>query len=65
MVDKDATLTTNYLTYNTATRIGTYTGGGKLVNKDNVLTSKNGYYFAFRAIHTSGTMWYLTTVDAL
>jgi lipopolysaccharide export system protein LptA len=46
MVDKDATLTTNYLTYNTATRIGTYTGGGKLVNQDNTLTSKNGYYFA-------------------
>lgn len=46
MVDKDATLTTNYLTYNTATRIGTYTGGGKLVNADNTLTSKNGYYFA-------------------
>ena len=46
MVDKDATLTTNYLTYSTATRIGTYTGGGKLVNADNTLTSKNGYYFA-------------------
>jgi lipopolysaccharide export system protein LptA len=46
MVDKDATLTTNYLTYNTATKFGTYTGGGKLVNKDNTLTSKNGYYFA-------------------
>ncbi|RYZ92517.1 MAG: hypothetical protein EOP47_30255, partial [Sphingobacteriaceae bacterium] len=46
MVDKDATLTTNYFTYNTATRIGTYTGGGKLINKENVLTSKNGYYFA-------------------
>jgi lipopolysaccharide assembly outer membrane protein LptD (OstA) len=29
MVDKDATLTTNYLTYNTATRYGTYTSGGK------------------------------------
>ncbi len=46
MVDKDATLTTNYLTYNTAIRVGTYTGGGKLVNQDNTLTSKNGYYFA-------------------
>ncbi len=47
MIDKDAILTTNYLTYNTATRIATYTGGGKLVNKGNTLVSKNGYYFAF------------------
>jgi lipopolysaccharide export system protein LptA len=47
MVDKDATLTTDYFTYNTATRIGTYTDGGKLVNKDNTVVSKNGYYFAF------------------
>lgn len=46
LIDKDATLTTNYFTYNTATKYGTYTGGGKLVNKDNTLTSKNGYYFA-------------------
>ena len=46
LVDKDATLTTNYFTYNTGTRIGTYTGGGKLINQDNTLTSKNGYYFA-------------------
>nr|WP_255563688.1 OstA-like protein [Mucilaginibacter rivuli] len=46
MVDKDATLTTDYLTYNTALRIGNYTGGGKLINQDNTLTSKNGYYFA-------------------
>nr|WP_283769995.1 OstA-like protein [Mucilaginibacter sp. Bleaf8] len=46
MVDKDATLSTNYLTYNTATRIGTYTGGGKLINKTNTLVSQNGYYFA-------------------
>ncbi len=29
MVDKDATLTTDFLTYNTATKFGTYTGGGK------------------------------------
>lgn len=48
LVDKDATLTTNYLTYNTATRQGTYTGGGKLVNKTNTLTSQNGYYYAFQ-----------------
>ncbi len=46
LIDRDAVLTTNYLVYNTGTRIGTYTGGGKLVNKENTLTSKNGYYFA-------------------
>ena len=28
------------------TRIGTYMGGGKIVNGKNVLTSANGYYFA-------------------
>jgi lipopolysaccharide export system protein LptA len=47
MVDKDATLTTDNFTYNTATRIGTYVEGGKLVNKGNTLVSKNGYYFSF------------------
>jgi lipopolysaccharide export system protein LptA len=47
MVDKDATLTTDNFTYNTATRIGTYIEGGKLVNKGNTLVSKNGYYFSF------------------
>jgi lipopolysaccharide export system protein LptA len=46
MVDKDATLTTNFFTYNTGTRIGTYINGGKLVNKTNTVTSTNGYYFA-------------------
>lgn len=46
LVDQDAVLTTEYLTYNMGTRIGTYTGGGKIVNGKNVLTSKNGYYFA-------------------
>ncbi|MBC7913562.1 MAG: hypothetical protein H7Y07_05495 [Pyrinomonadaceae bacterium] len=46
LVDKDATLTTNYLTYNLGTRIGTYTGGGQIDSPPNVITSKNGYYFA-------------------
>ncbi|WP_374165662.1 OstA-like protein [Arcticibacter sp. MXS-1] len=46
MVDKDAILTTNYLKYNMGTKIGTYIGGGKIENGQNVLTSKNGYYFA-------------------
>ena len=46
LVDNDATLTTDFLTYNMATRVGTYVGGGKIVNGPNVLTSKNGYYFS-------------------
>jgi lipopolysaccharide export system protein LptA len=46
MIDKSARLTTNHFTYNTATRIGTYVDGGKIVDKDNTLTSQNGYYFA-------------------
>jgi len=46
MIDKDARLTTNHFSYNTATRIGVYTEGGKIVDKTNTLTSTNGYYFA-------------------
>lgn len=46
LVDGTATLTTDHLTYNMGTRIGTYTGGGKIVNEEDVLTSRNGYYFA-------------------
>ncbi len=46
MIDKDARLTTNHFIYNTATRIGTYVDGGKIVDKTNTLTSRNGYYFA-------------------
>lgn len=45
LVDKDATLYTNNLTYNTGTRIGTYVNGGKIVDSKNVLTSVTGYYF--------------------
>ncbi|GGI49795.1 hypothetical protein GCM10011425_10070 [Mucilaginibacter galii] len=66
MIDRDATLTTNYLTYNTALRIGTYTGGGKLVNKDNTLVSQNGYYFANSPGRDAFFRYnvVLTTVDA-
>ena len=46
MIDRKARLTTNHFSYNTATRIGTYTDGGKIVDETNTLTSKNGYYFA-------------------
>jgi lipopolysaccharide export system protein LptA len=65
MVDRDATLTTNYLTYNTATRIGSYTGGGKLVNKENTLVSKNGYYFSNSRDAYFRYNVVLTTVDAI
>lgn len=48
MVDPTSVLTTNVLDYNMNTRIGTYTDGGKIVNKEGVtLTSKKGWYFAF------------------
>ncbi|WP_316785584.1 OstA-like protein [Pedobacter frigiditerrae] len=47
LVDKTPTeLTTNLLDYNTGTRIGQYYDGGKIVNKDVILTSKRGWYFA-------------------
>jgi len=45
LVDKQATLTTNYLTYNLGTKLGTYIGGGKIDNPPTIITSKNGYYF--------------------
>lgn len=46
MMDRESTLTTNILDYNLGTKIGTYVSGGKIVNKDVTLTSKNGYYFS-------------------
>lgn len=46
MIDPTSTLTTNILDYNMATKIGEYSTGGKIVNKDVILTSKRGYYFA-------------------
>lgn len=44
--DNTSTLTTNVLDYDLGTRIGTYVNGGKIVNKDVTVISKNGYYFA-------------------
>lgn len=46
LVDKTSTLTTNTLDYNMVPKVGTYVDGGKIVNKDATITSKNGYYFA-------------------
>nr|WP_307876452.1 OstA-like protein [Parapedobacter lycopersici] len=45
MVDDDAVLTTNFLTYNMKNSIGTYTGGGRIVNATDTITSQNAYYF--------------------
>lgn len=46
MIDRESTLTTNILDYNLGSKVGTYITGGKIVNKDVTLTSKNGYYFS-------------------
>ena len=46
LVDLTSTLTTNILDYDMGLKYGTYLNGGKIVNKDVVLTSKRGYYFA-------------------
>src|SRR5690606_35500291 len=45
MVDDDAVLTTNHLTYNMKSSVGTYTGGGRIVNTTDTITSHNAYYF--------------------
>ena len=45
LVDQTSTLTTNYLTYNMKSKIGTYHGGGRIINGTDTLDSKNGYYF--------------------
>ena len=45
MVDRNSVLTTNFLTYNMRSKIGTYTGGGRIVTQTDTITSKNAYYF--------------------
>lgn len=45
LVDGDAVLSTDYLTYNLKTKIGNYHGGGRIVNQGDTLTSLHGYYF--------------------
>lgn len=46
MTDGHAVLTTPNLTYDVNTKIGTYTNGGRLVNKKSVLTSREGIYYS-------------------
>lgn len=45
MIDAQSVLTTNYLTYNMRSSVGTYTGGGRIVNSTDTITSQNAYYF--------------------
>ncbi|WP_121356125.1 OstA-like protein [Flavisolibacter nicotianae] len=46
LTDGQGTLTTPALEYDVARRIGTYTNGGKVVNKRTTVTSREGTYYA-------------------
>ena len=46
MTDGKMELTTTAMQYDTEKDIGNYQVGGKVVDKDNVLTSKKGYYYS-------------------
>lgn len=46
MIDATSTLTTNKLIYFMDTKIGRYVDGGKIVNKEVIITSKNAWYFS-------------------
>lgn len=45
LTDGKATLTTDNLEYDVDTKLGIYTNGGKVINKNSVLTSLEGYYY--------------------
>lgn len=45
MVDEKSVLTTNHLVYKMRDKIGTYTGGGRIISETDTITSLNGYYF--------------------
>jgi len=44
MIDKEMTLTSNILFFNTQTHVTSYIGGGTIIDKENTLTSDKGYY---------------------
>ncbi len=46
LTDRKMELTTSQLNFNTQSNIADYHTGGKIVDRENVLTSKRGYYFA-------------------
>lgn len=45
-VEKDMTLTTNFLTFEVGNSIANYYKGGTILNKQNTLTSKHGHYYS-------------------
>lgn len=45
MVDANSVLTTNFLVYKMRDKVGTYTGGGRIISRGDTITSKNAYYF--------------------
>lgn len=45
-VEKDMTLTTQLLTFDVGNSIARYYNGGRIVNRENTLTSKNGHYYS-------------------
>lgn len=46
LTDGKGTLTTRYLEYDVNTKVGIYKKSGKVINKNTVLTSEEGYYYA-------------------
>ena len=45
LIDKQTTLTTDFMIFDRNTGIANYTSGGKMVNGDNVLTSRRCFYY--------------------
>jgi len=45
LVDAHSVLTTNHLVYKMRNKIGTYTGGGRIVSKNDTITSEKADYF--------------------
>lgn len=45
-VEKDMTLTTNFLNFDVGNSIANYYEGGTIVDKENTLVSKNGHYYS-------------------
>lgn len=45
-VEKDMILTTDYMTFDVAKSVANYYNGGKIINKENTLVSKNGHYYS-------------------
>ena len=46
LTDGKGVLTTPTLEYDVNTKVGIYRNGGRVVNKETVLTSEEGYYYA-------------------